>query len=675
MKILREWVSDYVDPGRRSDREIADTLTGIGHAVESIEDAGGSTVFEIEFTTNRIDAMSHYGVARELAAAWRLPLTPPPAFESATAEGEVGISIEAPQMCTRYTALVIRGVEVRPSSADVQRRLEAAGLRPINNVVDATNYVMLATGHPLHAFDLAKIRGNRIVVRAGRPGEKIFSLDAVERQIDEETVVIADGERPVALGGVIGGANSEISERTRELLIECAHFDPSTIRRTARRLGISTDAGYRFERGVDPDDTLTAVRMVAEMIVKEAGGTYGTPVDVVAAAPAKKKLVLRERSLATMSAGEIPLDWAAELLGALSMNPRRAEDSVEVEVPTWRVDIEQEADLLEEVLRFWGYDRIPPSLPRLTTGDVRSEPIADAAEEVRNLLEGCGLTEAITYSFIRAEENGRFSSEEALTISNALTANLASMRLTLFPGLLQAAAFNRNHGSRDGALFEVGRTYHRDGGGVCERHVAALVLFGATGSGWNDPKRPYDFFDAKGMVESVAAHFHVPLEWESADVEAMQRGQASIATSGGRRIATAGALTREVLQQFDVKGDVIGAEIDLEALLASVSEWRMSPVSRYPGVPMVLSLLHEPSLPYGEIVEKIRQLNVPYLEDVGLWDRFVPDSVDADEVKTTLAMWYQAFDRSLTQDEVSELHRALGAKVGELLPVRIAASS
>jgi phenylalanyl-tRNA synthetase beta chain len=578
----------------------------------------------------------------------------------------LSIKIDVPEMCRRYTAMVIRGVTIQPSDPKIARRLEAVGLRPINNVVDATNYVMLALGHPLHAFDLDRVQGPAIVVRRGKPGETMRSLDNEMRKLDPETVVIADANHAVGLGGIIGGAESEITAATKNVLLECAWFEPSFIRRTARRLGIKTDASYRFERRVDPNDTLLAVALTAEMI----GGAAEAPIDVVAVETAPKTLRLRQAKLHEQSGGAVGIGYALELFRRLGFAAETVHDGIMVTVPTYRGDIFEEMDLVEEVLRFFGLNNVPAAMPRSNTGDVRRERIDVVADEVRDILVGSGLAETISYSFIHPELNAVFSSETPIRITNALTENLSSMRLSLLPGLLENVVFNRSYGNRDGALFEAGRTYHRTADGVHEHARASLVMYGTLGTFWGDAKRPVDFFDAKGVVEQIASRLHVDLQFAAGDQPWLRKGKRAVARHGDREVASVGFVAAEVLQRFGIKGDVVAAEIDLEALLAATGAWTMTPVARYPGVPMILALTHGRDLAYQRIVDTIRSFDVPHLQEVGLRDRFVPEG-EENTIKTTLGMWYQAFDRSLTQDEVSALQQQLASRLAGMLPVRL----
>ena len=652
MKLSREWLSDYIDLKDLSDAELAKRFTEIGHAVDAVEDG----VFDLDITTNRVDAMSHLGMARELGAALGRDLRPSPFPLPQAGEGRGGakIRIDVPEMCARYSGLVIRGVKVQPSPAKIQKRLEAIGLRPINNVVDATNYAMMALGHPLHGFDLDKLADATIIVRHGMKGEKMRSLDGEMREIDPDTVVIADTKHAVALGGIIGGAESEISSATKNVLLECAWFNPSVIRRTARRLGMKTDASYRFERRVDPNDTVAAIQFAAQCIVEWAGGTAEPVIDVVAQEIKPKTLRLRAERLQEASAGAASMDYALDIFRRLGFSP----NDLQVTVPTFRGDIFEEADLIEEVLRFFGLDKVPSGLPRLTTGDARPNDLGDAEDAMRDILVGCGLTEVVSYAFIHPEYNAMFSTEQPVAITNALTENVGAMRLSMIPGLLEAAVYNRSYGTRDGALFEVARTYHRAGSMVRERRRIGLVMYGA-----------HDFFDAKGVVEAVAEKFHVSLGFAASETPWLRKGKRAEAHHEGALIATVGLLSSEIQQRFGIKGDVIAAEIDIEALLAATGEWKMAQVARFPGVPMILAMTHARDLEYQRVISTIRSLSVPYLHEVGLRDRFVPEGQDV--VKTTLGMWYQAFDRSLTQEEVGQLHHSLASKVADLLPVKL----
>ncbi|HXI13520.1 MAG TPA: phenylalanine--tRNA ligase subunit beta [Thermoanaerobaculia bacterium] len=670
MKISRAWLSDYLDLTDFSDSDIASRLTLIGHAVEGIEKHGEDSVFEVEFTSNRIDAMSHLGLARELSAALDRPLirvklaqAEHESFESAP----IRVTITAPELCARFSALPMSGITVRPSSERIRTRLEAVGLRPINNIVDITNYVMLATGHPMHAFDLDRLSGRSIEVRRAGAGESLETLDGVKRTLSGDEVVVADATRGVGLGGVMGGRNSEITAATKNVLLECAWFEPAVIRQVSKKHGIKSDAAYRFERNVDPNDTVATLELAASLIASEGGGRRGDMVDNVAREIPPVSVVLRASSVTEMSGGAVTLEEASELLIALGMRVESSSDeSIEVSIPAYRSDIREEIDLIEEALRFHGFDRVPSSLPRVTSGDVRSNPLSELEDELRDILLECGLTETVQYSFIRTDHNSLFSSEPQVAIQNPLSENIESMRLTLFPGLLETATFNRNSGTRDGAIFEIGRTYHQTASGTEERRVAALLFFGTR----EGSSAQVGFFDVKGVLEAIGARTRSTLSYRPLETDWLAKGQAASAFSGELEVARLGMLARGVRDSFDLRGEAGVCEIDLAALLSARVTLEMKAVPRFPGVPMALGIVHSNTVRYQDLVDAIARLEVPYLHEVGLRDRFIPDD-RTDEIKTTLGMWYQSFDRSLTQDEVVTIHRTLGGQLAGMLEVQV----
>jgi phenylalanyl-tRNA synthetase beta chain len=697
MKLSRDWLNDYVDLSDLSNDDLERRFTEIGHAIEAVEPHGDDVVFDLEITTNRVDAMSHVGMARELAAALgretrRPGFSPALQADAGLKSGlrDVPIRIDASDMCRRFTAAVIRGVAVKPSSPQVQRRLASVGLRPINNLVDVTNYVMMALGHPMHAYDLDRLAGPEIIVRAGKPGESFTTLDGEKRVVDPSTVIIADAKGAIGLGGVMGGAESEIRDSTKNVLLECAWFEPAFIRRTARRLGLKTDASYRFERRVDPNDTVNVIETATKMLLELAGCTFEGMLDVNVAPVTPKTIRLRSAKLHATSGGVVGDGYALDLFRRLGFGAETAHDGLLITVPTYRGDIHEEMDLIEEVLRFFGFNNIPSEMPRVTTGDVREEPVEVLESTIRDIAVGCGLSEAVNYSFIHPDYNPLFTSERPIAITNALTETIASMRLSLLPGLLETVAFNRSYGTRDGALFEVGRTYHRNENGapasaggsvaseagvpsVIEKNRVGVVMFGSvisdSGEFWGDTKRLVDFFDIKGVVEQIAAKVHLPLSFQASDQAWLKKGKRATAFTGDVPVATIGFISTEVLQRFGIKGDVAAAEIDVEVLLGATGKWTMADVSRFPGVPMILALTHSRDLPYQRLIDAVRSFNVDYLHEVGLRDRFIPEGEET--IKTTLGMWYQAFDRSLTQDEVAAAHQQLAARLAATLPVKV----
>ncbi|MBW3564867.1 MAG: phenylalanine--tRNA ligase subunit beta [Acidobacteria bacterium] len=667
MKMLTEWIGDWIDLEGIDDRAFDETLTRIGHAVEGVETSPAGRTVELEITTNRIDAMSHRGMARELAAAVDRKVRPVENLVDVEGLDAWPVSIEAPAMCGRFAALAIDGVEVRPSSEKIRRRLESVGLRPLNNIVDATNYVMLELGHPLHAFDRERLEGDRIVVRPGREGEKLTTLDGVERTVDPRTVVIDDGTRGVGLGGIMGGENSEIDKGTTRVLLECAWFDPVTIRLASRRLNLNTDASYRFERRVDPGDAAEAIRRCAALIIDEAGGAPFAFSDEIVNLPEPTVVEVRAGRIAMFSGGAIGLDESQRILEGLGMRVEPAGESLRVAVPSWRGDIASEIDLIEEILRIHGYDEIPAALPRLSTGDVRRDEARELEERVRDVLVSLGLSEVITYSFMRIDQLAEISEEEPLIVENALSENTAAMRTSIIPGLLEAAASNWSYGNRQGAIFEAGRTYHELRDGTAESARAAIALWGARPGHWDEKSRDVDFFDARGVVDELAERIGAALEWEPASLKWARDGYAAAASIDGERVAVVGQIDSGFGSRLGLKTTVVAAEISLEPFLKARPVVEMQEVSRYPGVPMAFAFRHDPDLSWTEIRRVLEAVRPEELADYGLWDRFA--SPDDEQVKTTLAMWYQVLDRSLSQEEVEKTHEQLKKTIASKLPI------
>ncbi len=696
-----EWLADYVElpAGEDGARDLGRRLTSAGLAVEQVVPRGGDLLLDVEVTTNRVDAMCHVGLAREIAVVLDEPLLRPPAqpAESVEPAAELAqVEVEDWEGCPHYVARVVRGVTVGPSPEWLRRRLEAIGQRPINNVVDVTNYVLWELGQPLHAFDLGRLAGRRVVVRRARPGESLVTLDGALRALDGETLVIADAERPVALAGVMGGADSEVTAATRDVLLESAHFDRRRVRKTARRLGLHTDASHRFERGTDPEGCLEAAGRAARLLSEVAGGVvaHGAIDRRSSEAPSwTPRGFLDLGLLAAFAGAEVPRADVKRWLTGLGFRLRALDEAVwEVTVPSWRAfDIEPQpseegkegqvypADLYEEVLRLYGYDRVPPALPAIAGPDAPPDRRAARRRRLRDHLAACGYAEAVNLAFVdqaldRAYPSLR-PSAPALELANPLSERLSLLRRSLVPGLVESARFNQRRGAPAVELFEVGRVFFPAAGAARgsepplpeQPEVVALVCGGRRGTPWDhrsparEPSRlgarDLDLFDLKGALESLAETAGAPLEARPADLPGLARGVAAELLLRGELVGFMGQLAAE-------EGyPLFAAELLVEPLTASDAALAVTPPSRLPGVAADFTLTHRIETAWAEIERAVRQASPPDLVSFGLKDRYRGPGVPEGAVNTTLAFLYNAGDRSLTQEEVNERQMALNREL------------
>jgi phenylalanyl-tRNA synthetase beta chain len=666
MRLLLSWLLEHLEEAPGAD-EIAERLTGAGFNVELREKAGADEIWDVDITTNRPDAMNHRGLAREAAAAGsgRLLALGAGVAEGSTATASLArVTVEDAAGCPRYCARVIRGVTVGPSPAWLAARLEACGIRPINNVVDATNYVLLDVGQPLHAFELARLRGSEVVVRRARAAELLTTLDGVARVLEPSDLVIADRDRAVALAGVMGGADSEIVATTRDVLLESACFDPVRVRRTARRLGLSTEASFRFERGTDPAMARAAADQAAALIARIAGGEVASGALDSAPGPLPGRTITFSLARLDRFGGcAVPSGLTLRVLAALGMDPRADGDTVTCTVPSWRVDLELAEDVYEEVLRHFGYDRIPAVLPEVRTVPGARQGAWPLAERARDVLAASGLAEAVTYSFASAEAEAATSASplaskgEAIALTNPLSARLAVMRRSLLAGVVEAAAGNLRRGAERVALGEVGRAYFAREGRHWEEERLAVVLGGYVGP-W-DAVRAVDFLDLKGLVEGILDSLGArDAGWRPATCAVLAAGQGAEIAVGSEVIGIAGRLAEGVESLFEAPSPLWVAEVDL-ARAGDVGHVTFAPLPRFPAVPADLTVRHGLELEYRRLVEAIRAAAPDWLESVSPVVRYRGEGVGPGEVKTTLRLVYRHPERSLTQDEVNAAHFAL----------------
>jgi phenylalanyl-tRNA synthetase beta chain len=627
-------------------------------------------VLDVEITPNRGDWVSLLGMAREVRASFggtlRLPETA--VRESgAPAASAVRISVDDRTGCARYVGRVLRGVRVGPSPEWLARRVEAAGFRSVNDVVDVTNLVMLELGQPLHAFDLAKLRGGTVRVRAAEAGEKIRTLDGHLRELLPSDLVIADGEGAIALAGVMGGADSEVRETTREILLESAWFDPARVRRTAKRLGLHSDASYRFERGVDPDGQARAADRAARLIAEVCGAEVA-PGRVVAegeAVPAHEPIRLEparvNRLLGTaLSAAEIEA-----LLARVEVRVAAQKDgSLRCEPPRHRPDLRIPADLVEEVARIHGYERIPSSLPGSACEGVTLPPLRETREAVRSALAGAGFCEVMTLPFVGDEDADALRLAEddprrrRLRLVNPIQHERPWLRTQLVASLLRTAAANRARQQDEVRAFELARVFRNEQPGALPAEPIEAVALLARGSDqrlWGGEPPP-PFFEAKGLAERVLAEVGVRASFRGGEVEPfLHPGAAGEFRAGRARVAFVGELHPEIARRFEFGEGVALLGFAVDALgRAGRTPVRFREVSRFPGVERDLALLLGAGVAAGEVAEAIREAGGEALQSVRIFDRFTGRGVPEGQVSVAYRLWFQRLDRTLTEAEVSQ---------------------
>jgi phenylalanyl-tRNA synthetase beta chain len=626
-------------------------------------------VLDIEVEPNRPDFLSVFGVAREVSAATGVPLIEPDLtlqeVEEAAADA-ASVRLEAPEGCPRYLARVIRGVDAHGDSPlHVQARLSASGMRPVSNVVDATNYTMLELGQPLHGFDMDLLAGPGIVVRRAGEGERLTTLDDVERVLSDEDLLICDLEKPVALAGVMGGASSEVSDETTNILLESAYFTRTGVLRTARRLDLHSEASHRFERGSDPEGLERAATRCAKLIVDWAGGTVARGVTGDGEPPTRRWVSMRPARATMLLDDDVTANDARQVFDRLGMVYRGDDEAIEVEVPGYRVDIEREVDLIEEVARVRGYDRIGSTVP--SAGQAGGVPPSYAfRDRLRDVLVRAGLREVSLLSFASGDDLAFASDEDAIAVANPLQADEGFLRTRLTPGLLHAVARNQARGSEAIAIFETG-TVFRIGDPVEERASVAFALAGPAGRGWAAERRAFDVLDAKGVLETVMGEAGVP-SWSLGEAldPPYHPGRSATILVGDSIAGTIGELLPRAAAAFDIEGRVSVGELDVAALLGGAGkEFVVRDVPRFPPVRRDLAFIVPEPTPAGEVQRALEEVAGELLGECVLFDVFRGGSLPEGTKSLAFTLDLRAPDRTLTGDETDPVVERVVARLGD----------
>jgi phenylalanyl-tRNA synthetase beta chain len=703
MKIVYNWLKEFVDVTAPAP-DLRAKLSLAGVAIDSIEETSAGAVLDAEITANRPDCLGHVGIAREVAAIYRLPVKPlePKLKESVEkVESATRVEIDSPDLCGRYTARVLRSVKVQPSPDWLRQRLEAIGEKSINNVVDVTNYVMFELGQPLHAFDLDKLNEKRIVVRRAMPGEKIRALDGAERTLTKDMCVIADASRAVAIAGVMGGSDSEIGFATRNILIESAWFDPISVRRTSKALGLRTEASYRFERGADPGMAEFASRRAAELVHQVAGGELlAGAVDVYPKREAPQRIDLSRAELLRVMGSDVPDRDIEEILIALGFQPKRTGSGASTvwncQQPSWRRDVTRGIDLVEEVTRHYGYDKFPTRLPPAKQPAHRL-PHAAAMDRLRERIIGLGYQEIVAIPIVDTQRDEIFRPEGVAPaiIGNPLAEDAAVMRSSGVVSMISAIEWNLNRGQRNLRLFEIGKRYElRDG----EPVETAVLTLGATGlareKSIHEPDREFTFADLKGDLDrigelaggfkwrtgapiwldtSIAGQVHLK-GIQGIDAE----GRPKFHDLGSRPVAqigNAGQLLRRLAEHLKFRQNTFLAELELEPLFLGVevaqASVKFSPIPRFPTVGRDFSLLLDEGVYFWRVERAIRSLSIPELRSVEAADLFRGGQIPAGKFSLMIRVTFQSADATLTDAQIagfsSRIVAALEKELGAIL--------
>ena len=635
----------------------------------------GDSILDLEITPNRPDCLSVIGIAREIAALTsqtvKLPVLDYEEHGPAI-NGMVSVEIADLDLCSRYCASLVQDVKIGPSPAWMQQRLVSCGMRPINNIVDITNYVMLEFGQPLHAFDFRQIGGGKIVVRRAGAGEKLTSLDEVERTLTPDMLVIADNLIPVAIAGVMGGADSEVIDITTSVLLESANFNPTSIRRTSSNLRLRSEASTRFERGISPELTVPALKRATQLIVNLAGGRAARGyVDVYPAGKEVKPITFDTSWVKRLLGVELPGEVISRTFVSLGFECHSRDDKrLDVVVPYWRMDVKGEADLTEELARIVGYDGVPTTMLSGPLPQQQADPSFELREGLRDRMVQCGFQEVITYSLTSYERLAAIGKvERPVRVANPLSSDQEYLRTSLLPGLLALLAANQKHEEGGLRFFEIGKIFSsRERDLPTEDVVLAAVLSGPrTELSWRGDKEFLDFFDAKGVLEAVLGRTGIAAEFKPAGVESLHPGRVANIAVGGSRIGYLGEVHPVVAERFGLLSQPVAVfQLEIDSLLPLVSrQARYQPVSRFPKSVRDLAIIVDSDVPAGKVAGIISSF--PLVSRLDLFDLYTGKQVPAGKKSLAYRIAYQSTTHTLTDEELESVEKAIVSRLSDEL--------
>ncbi|MFH1406406.1 MAG: phenylalanine--tRNA ligase subunit beta [Candidatus Omnitrophota bacterium] len=678
MKIPLNWLKDYVDI-KISPKDLADKLTMAGLEVTAVEDKNGEKIFEIEITPNRPDLLSIIGVAREVAAVTNAKLKIPHAKtknQKPKTKKELDIKIEDKKGCERYAGIVIGGVKVRPSPDWVIKRLEAVGVRPVNNVVDITNYVLFETGQPLHAFDYDKLSGKKIIVRRARNSEAITTIDKEKRALNENILIIADAAKPIAIAGVMGGLDTEVGFGTKTIMLESAWFDPVLVRKGSRKLGVSSDSSYRFERNVDLENTLVYAARAAQLIAQICGGKIIYATDAGRKKIPATPVLLKAQNVEKLLGINVPAKASETILKRLGFGVKKQGGVLKVSVPSYRrQDITREVDLIEEIARIFGYDKLPMSLPKGAGDDRERKSYSRGMEErIKQTLSGLGFYEVITYSLINEDmfKRARIDTKNIIPLKNPLSRDAAFMRSSILPGILSTISRNLNKKNLDIKLFEIGKVFYKSAHPE-EKTNIAIAITGVRNDNWQQKRAKSDFFDLKGTLEALFEALGVgDAEFKYRSCFHLSESASAEVFVGKNAIGYAGKLSEEVLRAFDIEQDVFVAELFVDEILkfAKTKKAYTAP-PKYPCVVRDISMFILDDVPAADIEGIIKRTGGEVIKRIKIFDCYKGTDTPKGEKSLAFSLEYQRPDRTLTDEEVNNIHSKIIQALKEKLNPQI----
>ncbi len=659
MKLSYNWLKEYIRTDR-SCEEIAQKLTMSGSEIESVEEKNGDKVMDLEITSNRPDCLSVIGLAREVGALVQKSVEMPVFDINEDVDFSFPCEVIDKDLCPEYSARVIKNVKVSASEEKIKKALGSSGLRSVNNIVDITNYCLFELGQPLHAFDMDKIQGKKLIVRKAKKGEKIAAIDEETYELDESMLVIADEAGPVAIAGVMGGLKSGVTLKTRNIVLESAYFDPANIRATAAKLGISTDSSYRFERGVDKGGVKFASDRATSLIKEKAGGEICALTVKGKNKSERPSIDLPFDEIKRYVGIEIPKDEVVRILKSLGIDvAERTEKALKLQIPSYREDLVRKADIVEEVLRIHGYNKVPAQLSKLVASSERKSHPRRVIDKIRTVLPGMGLKEIMTYSLINEDAAGLFEfgeDRELVKLKNPLSEDQNVLAPHLIDGMLRAVSYNLNRQMKDLAFFEVGKRYFAHKGKLIESEVLSLGITGNVISNWRDGQISSSFYHLKGIVEELMARLSLKPDFSSGKKRFFST-LAKIEVPGESSAGFIGKIEKELLNKYDIEQDVFCGEIYIDRIQKHIqlsAEYERIP--KFPSSSRDISVLADESMSGGQVIDIVEQRAKELLRNVMLSDIYRGEQVPQGKKSLTFSIEYGHPERTLTDEEVDKRH-------------------